>query len=125
MYKTRKMAPFEIFFGGRKAQWITFSLHTQWPRVQFLTLPRFIEHCLVIGIRTDPSSTKQGSANPVGAYTKLVLQKRWPLMRFSVQFNIMILQLSRCRDDAEASNTTFFVTTRRTSHATIAQTLTN
>ena len=117
------MAPFEIL-GGRTAQWITFSLHTQWPRVQFLALPRFIEHCLVIGIRTNPSSTKQGSANPVGAYAKLVLEKDRPL-RFFVQFNVMILQLSRCRDDAEASKTTFFVSTRRTSHATIAQTLTN
>ena len=27
------------------------------------------------GIRTNPSSTKQGSANPVGAYAMLVLQK--------------------------------------------------
>ena len=26
--------------------------------------------------RSNPSSTKQGSANPVGAYAKLVLQKK-------------------------------------------------
>ena len=33
------------------------------------------------GIRTTPSSTKQGSANPVGAHAKLVLQKvLWNLL---------------------------------------------
>ena len=47
-------------------------------------VPKFIEHCLVSGQRhsNKTSSTKQGSANPGGAYAKLVLPKTLHLAKF-------------------------------------------
>ena len=68
--------------GGRVAQWMAFSLHTQWPRVQFSAFPKEIysldagdinqlQHCLVRG--------QCGSLimliGPIWHY-KIVLQKK-------------------------------------------------
>ena len=50
---------------------------------------------MLSGIRTNPSSTKQGSANPVGACTKLlVLQETSKMQKIGIQLFSLCSQIS-------------------------------